>query len=337
MGRAMERIESRRLVLRPVEARDRETVIAGVGDLAVSRWLSVVPHPYSEGDFDVFLKEIAIPGRVFAVEDAAGFCGILELGGGVLGYWLAPGAQGRGYATEAARIALAAHFAGSDDPVTAGHFADNLRSAHVLRKLGFVETGRDMLFCRALGAARAHVDLRLCKEAFLAALPVEARSARLDFRSLWPTDAAALHEVVRHGEVTRQLGPSWPWPADPAMTARRAWPYRGEGFVWALLRDGVLIGTVGVTDGSLGYGLHPALHRQGLMREAVGVALGRAFGPMALEQVTASVWADNVPSLALLRGFGFVVTGNHVGTTAARPEPSPGLDLVLRAADWRGA
>lgn len=333
----MERLESRRLVLRPVEARDREAVIAGAGDLAVSRWLAVVPHPYTDADFDFFLREIAIPGKVFAVEDASGLCGIVDIGGGVLGYWLAPGAQGRGYATEAARIALAAHFAGSDAPATAGYFADNLKSAHVLRKLGFVETGRDTLFCRALGEARAHVAVSLDRRAFLAALPIEARSARLAYRSLWPTDAAALHEVVRHWEVTRQLGAFWPWPADPAVTARRAWPYRGEGFVWALLRDGALIGTVGVTEGELGYGLHPAQQRQGLMREAVGTALGRAFGPMALAQVKASVWADNAASLALLRGFGFVVTGSHVGTTAARPEPSPGLDLVLRAADWRGA
>lgn len=333
----MERLEGRRLVLRQVEEGDREAVIAGAGDLAVARWLAVVPHPYGRADFDFFLREIAIPGQVFAVEDAAGFCGIVDIGGGVLGYWIAPGAQGRGYATEAARLALAAHFARTDAPVTAGHFADNLRSAHVLRKLGFAETGRDTLFCRALGAARAHVAVSLGKAGFLAALPTEAASARLAYRGLWPTDAAALHEIVRHGQVTRQLGAFWPWPADPAMTAQRARPYRGEGFVWALLRDGGLVGTVAVTEGVLGYMLHPAHHRQGLMREAVGTALGRAFGPLALAQVTASVWADNAASLGLLRAFGFVVTGSHVGTTAARPDPSPGLDLVLRAADWRGA
>ncbi|MGQ0611975.1 MAG: GNAT family N-acetyltransferase [Paracoccaceae bacterium] len=333
----MERLESRRLVLRPVGAADREAVIAAAGDLAVSRWLSVVPHPYGDADFDFFLREIAIPGRAFAVEDAAGFCGIVDIGGGVLGYWMAPGAQGRGYATEAARLALAAHFARTDAPVTAGHFADNLRSAHVLRKLGFAETGRDKLFCKALGEARAHVAVSLGKAGFLAALPIEAVSARLAYRGLWPTDAAALHEIVRHWAVMRQLGAFWPWPADPAMTARRARPFGGEGFVWGLLREGVLIGTVAVTEGALGYMLHPAHHRQGLMREAVGVALGRAFGPMGMAQVTASVWADNAASLGLLQGFGFVVTGSHMGTTAARPEPSPGLDLVLRAADWRGA
>ena len=333
----MDRLTTRRLTLRPVSAHDRAAVVAGVGDLAVARWLSVVPHPYTDADFDHFLTDIATPGEVFAVEDAQGFCGIVDVGDDILGYWIAPCAHGRGYATEAARLALAARFALSDGPMKSGYFADNERSANVLKKLGFVETGRNRIQCRALDQARAHVVVDLSRAAFVAALPVEATSARLSYRSLYPTDAEALHEVVRRWEVTRMLGPKWPWPADPAFTATRARPYRGDGFAWGVLRDAALIGTVAVTEGELGYSLRPDQHRQGLMFEACTTALDLAFGEMALPSVSANVWADNAASLALLGKLGFVVTGENTDTSPARPDPSPGYDLCLKAADWHKA
>lgn len=333
----MERFETRRLKLRPVEAADRVAVMAGVGDLSVSRWLIPVPHPYTDTDFDYFLAEIATPGEVFAVEDADGFCGIVDAGDDVLGYWFAPAAHGRGYATEAARLVLAARFARGEGPCLSGYFADNARSANVLKKLGFVEVGRDERHCRALRQTRAHVVMSATRDTFVAALPLEARSARLTYRSLYPTDAAALHEVVRHWDVTRQLGPSWPWPADPARTAVRAKPFAGVGFAFGVFQADALIGTVAVTGGELGYSLHPDHHRQGLMFEAAQTALARAFGEMALPQVAAAVWADNAASLGLLHKLGFKITGEHTGTTPARPDPTPGFDLILTAADWRGA
>ena len=122
-----------------------------------------------------------------------------------------------------------------------------------------------------------------------------------------------------------------------ANSATRAVPYAGDGFAWGVLRAGRLIGTVAVTAGELGYSLRPDHHRHGLMHEACKTALAQAFGPMALTRVTAAVWADNGASLGLLTKLGFTVTGTHIETTPSRPEPSPGLDLVLNAADWRGA
>lgn len=332
----MDRLTTKRLRLRQVEERDRAAVVAGVGDLAVSRWLSTVPHPYVDADFDVFLSDIAKPGETFVIEDALGFAGIIGAGE-ELGYWLMPRAHGLGYATEAARAVMAQQFADTPADVYAGYFVGNDRSAAVLRKLGCVETGRNELFCTALGAARAHVTTTLTRAAFVAALPVEATSARLTYRSLYPTDAEALHEVVRHWEVTRMLGPKWPWPADPAFTATRARPYDGDGFAWGVFRGGALIGTVAVTAGELGYSLRPDQHRQGLMFEACTTALTRAFGEMALASVTAGVWSDNTASLALLRKLGFAVTGENTDTSAARPDPSPGYDLCLHAADWYAA
>lgn len=156
-----------RLTLRPVTASDEAAVVAGVGDLAVAQWLAVVPHPYTTKDFAHFLKDIAEPGETFVIEDGTGFAGIVSLVGGVLGYWLHPRAQGRGYATEAARCLVATHFAASDAPLASGYFEGNARSAKVLRKLGFQEVGRDVKQCRALGTDRPHVTLSLTRERFL--------------------------------------------------------------------------------------------------------------------------------------------------------------------------
>ena len=165
-----ESFRTARLVLRPVAAMDEATVVAAIDDIEVSRWLADVPHPYRAADFRVFLAEIARPGETFVIEDTAGFAGVISLVDGVLGYWLAPGAQGQGYATEAGRCLVAAHFASSGEALTSGYFEGNLRSAHVLGKLGFVETGRDRKHCAARGADLPHVVARLTSEAF-AALP----------------------------------------------------------------------------------------------------------------------------------------------------------------------
>lgn len=158
------RYQTARLTQRPVAASDEAAVIAGVGDLAVSGWLAVVPHPYTVADFRYFLAEIAIPGEVFAIEDTVGLAGIMSIEDGVLGYWIQPRAQGLGYATEAGRCLVDAHFATSDAPLISGYFEGNRRSANVLAKLGFRETGRDVKHCRARGADLPHVIVALTRE-----------------------------------------------------------------------------------------------------------------------------------------------------------------------------
>jgi RimJ/RimL family protein N-acetyltransferase len=156
-----------RLALRPVVASDEAAVVAAIDDIAVSGWLIPVPHPYSVADFHVFLKEVAAPGEEFVIEDAEGFVGLVGLSDDLLGYWLDPRAHGRGYATEAARCLVTAHFAGGGGRLASGYFEGNLRSANVLRKLGFVETDRDRRFCKALGVERPHVNTHLTREAFV--------------------------------------------------------------------------------------------------------------------------------------------------------------------------
>lgn len=133
-------LQTERLLLRPLAAGDEAALVADLNDWDVARWLAVVPFPYLPADFQAFLPR-AEPGETWAIEDDLGFVGVISTEG-ALGYWLARRAWGRGYATEAARAVLAAHFA---DPgvgsVESGYFEGNARSANVLTKLGFRITG----------------------------------------------------------------------------------------------------------------------------------------------------------------------------------------------------
>ncbi len=323
-----------RLHLRPVALTDQDAVLAGLNDLSVSGWLAVVPYPYGLSDFLQFQSEIAKPGTTFAIVDDTGFAGILGLENAKLGYWLLPRAMGQGYATEAGQGALGWHFAQGGGPVGAGYFDGNAPSAHVLHKLGFAQTGRGDLFCRALNTVRPHVDLSLTAQAYHAALPWDAQSPRLTFRALQATDAQALHGIVAHFEVTRQLGPKWPWPAHLDFTMTRAQPFHGQGFAWGMFRDGALIGTISVADGQLGYMLTPDAWGQGYASEACHAALTHAFAS-GLTHVMAGVWADNLASQRVLTKLGFKVTGHSHDISPARGLAMPGLELRLDWADWR--
>ncbi len=152
-------LDTARLRLRPVSLEDEADVLAALNDLSVSGWLARVPYPYTRDDFIAFLEGFARAGESFAIEDSDGFAGVIT-GGAELGYWLTPRAQGRGYATEAAREVLAAWFKAGGGDVVSGYFADNLRSARVLGKLGFVETRRGPVFCLASGRERLHVFMQ---------------------------------------------------------------------------------------------------------------------------------------------------------------------------------
>ncbi len=154
-------LQTARLRLRPVAPEDEGAVVTALNDIAVSGWLAVVPYPYSAADFAQFQREYAVPGFTYAVCDAAGLAGIMGIEDRTLGYWFAPHRHGLGYATEAGRTVLAAHFADNPADIASGYFEGNARSANVLRKLGFVEVGRWMKQCRALGIERTHVDMTL--------------------------------------------------------------------------------------------------------------------------------------------------------------------------------
>ena len=144
-----------RLTLRPAWPEDAPLLATALADERVVRMLARVPHPYTLADAERWAAQPRgghEPRFVIAAHDAAyrqgeprliGGIGISEYEGGLnLGYWLAPDAWGRGYATEAGRAVIdMARHALPIDRLRAWHFADNPASGRVLRKLGFRPTG----------------------------------------------------------------------------------------------------------------------------------------------------------------------------------------------------
>lgn len=161
---------TKRLTLRPGWTEDAPALARAIGHEAVVRNLARAPWPYTLGDAEAYLAlpraadeprfqiatraDARLIGGIALIREADG---IFELG-----YWLAPDAWGRGYATEAGRAVLdIARDTMRLSQLRARHHVDNPASGRVLRKLGFVETGRGRSYSLARGGEVASVELAL--------------------------------------------------------------------------------------------------------------------------------------------------------------------------------
>jgi len=142
---------TKRLTLRPGWPEDAPAVARAIGHEAVVRMLAKAPWPYRLADAEAFLSRQRSAREAFflILSHEAGYprpIGGIGLApdedGHELGYWLAPEAWGRGYATEAGRavVAIARHALGLKR-LHSGHFLDNPASGRVLEKLGFEPVG----------------------------------------------------------------------------------------------------------------------------------------------------------------------------------------------------
>lgn len=160
---APERIETPRLVLRPVAPGDAPAIHEALADWQVVKWLAPVPWPYTIEDAVAFTAR-AGPGGSLAAEGerilaltARGrdrLLGVVGLGTGEgqeFGYWLASDVWGQGLVSEAGRAILDAHFAAGGPAVRSGFFDGNERSERVLLRLGFRPDGEEMRGCLARG------------------------------------------------------------------------------------------------------------------------------------------------------------------------------------------
>ena len=143
-------IRTERLFLRPGWAEDAPELARAIGDEAIVRNLARVPWPYREEHARAWLslpKNPRLPSLLVTLPGEGGRivgnCGLHEdEGEPAIGYWIARGHQGRGFATEAARALVGLARVIGYRRLLSHHFADNPASGRVLRKCGFVPTGR---------------------------------------------------------------------------------------------------------------------------------------------------------------------------------------------------
>lgn len=160
-----------RLTLRPPWPEDAPALAAAIGHEGVARMLARVPWPYTLADAEAWTTQQrgpAEPRFLICSHDhgapalVGGVTVVEEADGPQLGYWITPAAQGRGYATEAARAVVAiARDALRLPGLGATCFTDNRASARVLAKLGFRETGRAARPSLARGGVAPAVTMEL--------------------------------------------------------------------------------------------------------------------------------------------------------------------------------
>lgn len=151
---------SERLFLRPAWPEDWQDVLAGMGDEAILRNLASPPWPCTTEDAKAFVRrphERGLPNFCITLPTGGGArliggIGLARRGEGAeLGFWIARPHWGQGYASEAARAIVGLARALGHRGLGASHFLDNPAAGRVLRKAGFVPTGKVR---RRFGTAR---------------------------------------------------------------------------------------------------------------------------------------------------------------------------------------
>ena len=156
----MDSIQTYRLIIKPPEPVDVEALVALVNNWEVVKWLANVPYPYnishginyvekskhniemgSQYNCSIFLQDYLVGGIGLYLQDND----IYELG-----YWLGEEHWGQGIATEASRAMLSFGFNElKQTRIEACYLDGNDASARVLKKLGFVNLGETMRFCKS--------------------------------------------------------------------------------------------------------------------------------------------------------------------------------------------
>ena len=142
---------TQRLLLRPGWAEDAPALAQAIGDEMIVRNLATAPWPYRLRDAEAFLAQPRDPvlptflvfERTNGAPNLIGSCGLGRRPSGAIemGYWIARGSWGRGFATEASRALIEIARALRLDRLEGSHFIDNPASGRVLEKLGFEPVG----------------------------------------------------------------------------------------------------------------------------------------------------------------------------------------------------
>lgn len=162
-----------RLIIRSYAPDDWRKLQAFGGKPEVVRMMATLKSPWPEADVKAWMKSRAYCGKLgfgagIYLRDT-GMIGFLGIGGNPVhcAFAIDPDFWGKGYATEATRGLLEFSFGNLGlEVVDADHFIDNPASGRVLRKLGFVETGKSMGKSLARPQPAPLITYRLSRDQF---------------------------------------------------------------------------------------------------------------------------------------------------------------------------
>jgi RimJ/RimL family protein N-acetyltransferase len=152
------KLETKRLILRPLKDSDAKSIVENINDLNISKWLLVVPYPYklkdakqwighnkkgwrkkdkSDYSFGIELKEEKKIIGGMGLHKVDKFQGRADVG-----YWLGKKYQRKGYGSEALKALLDLAFKKLKlRRVEAGVFVGNPSSGKLLEKFGAKKEG----------------------------------------------------------------------------------------------------------------------------------------------------------------------------------------------------
>ena len=140
---------------------------------------------------------------------------------------------------------------------------------------------------------------------------------RLVLRPMVMEDAPALFAILGDSEAMAY----WDRPALPRLATVQAQladelagMAAGGFWFWTVFQAGNAIGSIDLDhsdgiDAWTGFAFRRDCWGQGLAREALGAAIGQAFGSMGLNHLMARVQAGNARAIALLERLGFQARG----------------------------
>src|SRR5690242_16715598 len=165
-------LETARLRLRSLRDADLADLVRLIDNWEVARWVSSVPHPYTEADGRAWIAIVqhdhaaGRPGRfAVALKETDRLIGGVGLDGDTgngsrepaLGYWIGEPYWGHGYAPEAVAAVVDYGFSGLGLTVIRAYTDPaNTRSQSVLRRCGLVAAGEiELTLPTRNGASRA--------------------------------------------------------------------------------------------------------------------------------------------------------------------------------------
>ena len=159
-------IVTERLILRPPTLKDAADIVENVNNLSVSRYLAVVPYPYTIKDARFFIKLSKKDPHNFGIAlkqtgKIIGMIGLKNLNDFVkraeVGYWLGEKYWGQGIATEALQALIKYSFRKLKlVRLQAGTAVENKASAKLLKKVGFKKEGLRRKAMRAKSTGKWH-------------------------------------------------------------------------------------------------------------------------------------------------------------------------------------
>jgi len=157
---------------------------------------------------------------------------------------------------------------------------------------------------------------------------------RLVLRPAYIGDAGRVLQIMEYDIskwLTRVPDPYTLTDAQDWLSSLR---FERGGYVWAITRDGVVIGMIGL-DPTLGYWIAKEHWGQGYVSEAAHAVLTAYFSDPFAEPAYSSYFVENERSARVLTRLGFSPMGQPVATlSAARQNELPLQRVVLTPEQW---